>query len=134
MCGILVTLKRLTEESDDPDPVLLERISCRGPDSLRTSHAVIEDISLSFTSSVLHLRGTSITVQPVIDEAGNTLCWNGEAWFGLNCSEAENDTTNLFSSLVSHDSSVVQVLAAIRGPYAIVYYEVRLKVCIEYQI
>ena len=45
------------------------------------------------TASVLHLRG-ALTPQPATDAAtGNTLCWNGEAYEGVeNLGIAENDT------------------------------------------
>ena len=40
---------------------------------------------ISLTASVLHLRGTELCKQPIADDAGNVLLWNGEVHaLGLN--------------------------------------------------
>lgn len=124
MCGILFTLAKL----DRPprcrtDGRLLDHVRHRGPDSLVTYEVVVGDLSLSFTSSVLHLRGPQVVPQPIVDK-GNILCWNGEAWDGLDCSVTENDTLALSRVLARQDIDILRVFENIRGPYAFVYYQV----------
>lgn len=40
-------------------------------------------IHLYFFCAVLHLRGVEVMPQPVVDAAGNVLCWNGEIFDGI---------------------------------------------------
>src|SRR5690606_17776879 len=106
MCGILFRLFRKCPVTD-PCPLLLEAISRRGPDSLRTHQVERDGAVLTFTSSVLALRGTQVTVQPLVDEAtGSVLCWNGEAW-RVNGKDLprHNDTIQVFDLLRSASSS-----------------------------
>lgn len=125
MCGILFELVE-DLSSTLSDKHLLNRIACRGPDALATYSAASCGNQLKFTSSVLHLRGTNIVPQPFIDSAGNVLCWNGEAWAGLDMTEKDNDTEALANALRQRPDQVPIILESIRGPYAIVYFQVCL--------
>lgn len=49
-----------------------------GPDAQNTKEVQLERVKAQFFSSVLHLRGDQIAVQPY-EREGNILCWNGEA-------------------------------------------------------
>ena len=122
MCGILFWIEQEAELRNPVD--LLKRIHGRGPDSLHTRSVEAYDHRLSFTSSVLHLRGSHVVRQPISNDSGDVLCWNGEAWSGLNIDEAENDTAALFAVLTRNPTNVDRVLESIKGPYAIVYYQV----------
>lgn len=98
MCGILfaLTAKEYAPDSSQLDPIaargksfvelLLHKmlITSTGPDSLRTETRNVQldghtQLHLSFTSSVLALRGDHVAAQPLVDEgSGNVLCWNGQ--------------------------------------------------------
>jgi asparagine synthetase B (glutamine-hydrolysing) len=128
MCGILFRLFRKCPVTD-PCPLLLEAISRRGPDSLKTHQVERDDVILTFTSSVLALRGTGVTVQPQVDEAdGSVLCWNGEAWRvdGKDLPR-HNDTVEVFNLLKSASSSdpadFIKALRSIEGPFAFLFYD-----------
>lgn len=123
MCGILFQLLE-GDEQQDTDEILLSRVSCRGPDSLRTITRSATDHHLSFTSSVLHLRGTEVIAQPIVDQQDNVLSWNGEAWSGLDIAESANDTLALSHILEQYPASIPKIFEALRGPYAFVYYQV----------
>jgi asparagine synthetase B (glutamine-hydrolysing) len=125
MCGILVSVApRDTSASHDD---LVEWIAARGPDSLQTHRIQLPatdsqpSLELTFTSSVLHLRGNEVTVQPLISEVGDILCWNGEVWAGLKIGEDENDGVKLLAGLTA-GKPVWKVMERIEGPWAIVYY------------
>lgn len=124
MCGILFQLCGGGSQ-EDIDDLLLSRVSCRGPDSIKTITRSTPDHQLSFTSSVLHLRGNEVVTQPVVDPFGNVLSWNGEAWSGLDIAETENDTSALSQTLARESSGIPEVFERLRGPYAFIYYQVR---------
>lgn len=60
---------------------------CVGPDA-QNLHRVeidtlnVEDLTLQFYSTVLHLRGPEVVPQPRINN-GDVLCWNGEIFGGI---------------------------------------------------
>src|SRR5258707_192145 len=84
MCGIHASISWRSAHSPNAD--LTSLLHRRGPDLsgqiLTESRAADGSIiSLSFTSTVLALRGDQVTAQPLKDpESGSMLCWNGEAW------------------------------------------------------
>lgn len=70
------------------------------------------------------MRGL-LTPQPLEDDAGNVLEWNGEIFSGLPVGPEENDTA-VFSRRLSScggPSEILAVLSAIRGPWAFIYYQ-----------
>lgn len=128
MCGILVTISPSASESDVLDGNdLLDYVASRGPD-YRDTYKVLSvgECRLTFTSSVLHLRGQHVVKQPVVGETGNVLCWNGEVWSGLDVSAHDCDTSALFQALeaAAQTQTVHQVFERLRGPYAFTYYQV----------
>lgn len=126
MCGILFTLEPHSSRGrSDVDKHLLELISCRGPDSIRT-HRVTgpHDQCLTLSASVLHLRGAHIVPQPVVGSKGDVLCWNGEVWSGVDMPPLESDTQALFRLLQDNSQDIPRVFEKIRGPYAFIYYQV----------
>ena len=44
---------------------------------------VNEDLVLLLIGSTLHIRGSSVTEQPLKDSNGNVLLWNGEIFAGI---------------------------------------------------
>lgn len=128
MCGILFRLFRKCPVTD-PCPLLLEAISRRGPDSLSTHQVETKDSILTFTTSVLALRGTAVTVQPQVDETtGSVLCWNGEAW-RVDGKEIPrySDTIEVFNLLknacTTDPADFIQALQRIEGPFGFVFYD-----------
>lgn len=63
----------------------------RGPDNFSTKEKILSDhesgqtCKLILKGAVLHLRG-SLTSQPLEDDEGNVLIWNGEVFDGLHVS------------------------------------------------
>jgi hypothetical protein len=147
MCGIFFSLSRHDYVSPDSNTETLLRN--RGPDSFGTHRTAITShfdneenrssgLHATFVSTVLSLRGTSLTEQPLKDhKTGSILCWNGEAWSVAGQAVSGSDSRAVFDALIdpllTNSSSsetaslehVVQVLSSIRGPYAFVFYDAR---------
>ncbi|XP_063962595.1 uncharacterized protein LOC129271544 isoform X1 [Lytechinus pictus] len=77
----------------------------------------------SFFGQVLHLRGDP-TPQPVEDEQGNILLWNGEVFDGLEV-QGRNDTSVLSDLLcrARNAQDILNVMGAIRGPWSFIYWK-----------
>uniref|UniRef100_K3Z4N1 Glutamine amidotransferase type-2 domain-containing protein n=1 Tax=Setaria italica TaxID=4555 RepID=K3Z4N1_SETIT len=98
---------------------------------------------LLFIGATLHLRGAEPVAQPLLSPSGSVLVYNGEIYGGIEVADDENDTQALFSSLesccscdchalgrdktcpccVSDGKSVPQVLSTIKGPWALIYWQ-----------
>eukprot|EP01083_Nonionella_stella_P179888 639893_1 len=91
----------------------------RGPDSYHT-RTIDNGIKLSLSGAVLHLRGSHINAQPLTDDHGNMLLWNGEVFDGVQLGDNENDTLKVFKVLT--ESSVFDI-HKIEGPFAFIYYQ-----------
>ena len=55
----------------------------RGPDQNNAVEIERNDCSLLFYGCVLHMRGSSLALQPSISKCGNILLFNGEVFSGL---------------------------------------------------
>lgn len=149
MCGIHVSCSPHSFVA--PGPVTCDHLKKRGPDSLKTIYREFtgghglqraEDVPkpkafLTFSASVLSLRGDSVTEQPLEDpRTGSILCWNGEAWKinGVLCKG--NDTKIVFDTLLqattpkttpSSDEEIAYAFMtsyrSISGPSAFVFYD-----------
>jgi asparagine synthetase B (glutamine-hydrolysing) len=103
----------------------------RGPDSLQCHSIRAGNYWIYLAASVLSLRGSSTTEQPLVDQTTNSvLCWNGEAWKISGKIVSGNDSIAVFdlllkASLCSENSSarILRVLGDIRGPYALVFFD-----------
>ncbi|BFZ65478.1 hypothetical protein YB2330_006651 [Saitoella coloradoensis] len=127
MCGILFRLYR-HDNNNSAVEHLYPLIKARGPDVFATHAVQHGEWVMEFTSSVLHLRGSDgPTAQPLRSGSGDVLCWNGEAYRGLPTADlaepATNDGALLLSTLSAHDRDVAGVMGAVRGEWAMVYYE-----------
>jgi asparagine synthetase B (glutamine-hydrolysing) len=135
MCGIYVSVSKTGPTYLNRE---LKQLLCqRGPDHLGEAKAEIEtgngSVSLSFTSTVLALRGGHLVAQPLVDPStGSTLCWNGEAWkIGQELVRGNDGEailgllTSRTSSLSAFDSvtSVLEIIHSISGPFAFVYFD-----------
>ncbi|KAF4336285.1 asparagine synthase [Fusarium beomiforme] len=125
MCGIHATISSGTEQRLSSE---LERcLVKRGPDHTGTVKTQVNDLFLTFTSTVLSLRGDHITKQPLVDPVTESvLCWNGEAWGIRGESVQGNDGEAILVLLAeaSHGAGdVLDILRAIEGPFAFVYLD-----------
>ena len=136
MCGIFFSLSRNGHIAPDKDTATLLRN--RGPDhtglhQINVSQGDGSQVHTTFLSTVLSLRGTAVTAQPLVDEATKSvLCWNGEAWSVSGDAVDGNDSKIVFDLLLKASSTraaseskdaITQLLSNIRGPYAIVFYD-----------
>ncbi|RUS18740.1 asparagine synthase-domain-containing protein [Endogone sp. FLAS-F59071] len=99
MCGILFSLSTSSSTESIPSESwrkLQELNARRGPDAQGEYRLALPSdsasspssshnpaIHLYFFGAVLHLRGAEVMPQPVVDAAGNVLCWNGEIFDGI---------------------------------------------------
>ncbi|RYR17810.1 hypothetical protein Ahy_B03g062488 isoform A [Arachis hypogaea] len=94
---------------------------------------------LHFIGATLQLRGSNPLVQPLVDASGNVLVYNGEIFGGLDIASDCNDAEFLLQTLGrccscgycataqcarSGKSTVPDVLSTIKGPWAIIYWQV----------
>jgi asparagine synthetase B (glutamine-hydrolysing) len=137
MCGIhaIISPGNAAEISQN----LRQALSNRGPDylgqvtrSVSTADAQESNVSITFTSTVLALRGDHVAKQPFHDsELGSVLCWNGEAWKIDDQVVKGNDGEAIFAKLASSNftdaeqrkSHTLSVLRSIQGPFAFVFYD-----------
>lgn len=104
-----------------------EKLQNRGPHCSRdvTETAKIQDsvYSCLFSGHVLHMRGL-LTPQPLQDDDGNILLWNGEVFGGLPVGAEENDTEVVLQhlSLCENPSDLLSVLSQVKGPWSFIYY------------
>ncbi|PNS19897.1 hypothetical protein CAC42_7864 [Sphaceloma murrayae] len=167
MCGIFLALDR--EHDQLPTPEIQDLLMQRGPDSLqklafclhskptderirqdspvasedagRTTIPKRHDCFVTCLGSVLSLRGSTVTKQPISDDrkvedsASSFLCWNGEAWSFATSSIRGNDSIHVFN-LLSHicqcawragdehpELALAEALSAYAGPYAFTFYD-----------
>lgn len=132
MCGIHVSLSSAPRDVPEAIKTCLQN---RGPDFLGQTVCGNDASSLcclTFSSTVLALRGDHLARQPLVSPDGlSILCWNGEAWrldrrqVEGNDGEAIHDllTKASASDASSRQDAVLNVLRAIEGPFAFVYYD-----------
>ena len=135
MCGIHASIS--TKGFQPPSSDLKLLLCNRGPDHVGEAQAEVDNDGrtywLSFTSTVLALRGGHIQAQPFVSiESGSVLCWNGEAWKIGSEPIVGNDGQKLFESLMQATSqklcsdsntAVLNVLRSISGPFAFVFLD-----------
>jgi asparagine synthetase B (glutamine-hydrolysing) len=140
MCGIHASVS--TEGFLTPSLESKKLLLSRGPDCTGETEARFDSHEwpyyLSFTSTVLALRGGHVTPQPFVDtKSGSVLCWNGEAWRIGSDPIAGNDGQSIFDTLleaVAEEESVsnstiavLKVLNSISGPFAFVFLDQKHK-------
>ncbi|KAK3568722.1 hypothetical protein QTP86_013870 [Hemibagrus guttatus] len=125
MCGICCVVSLSSSRCSLHDHVY-ETLRRRGPDCSRdvTASSSNPEHSCLFSAHVLHMRG-SLTPQPLQDDHGNLLLWNGEVFGGLAVEPEENDTQVVLDRLseCKSPSDVLSVLGQVKGPWAIIYYQ-----------
>ncbi|KAK7154461.1 hypothetical protein R3I94_007706 [Phoxinus phoxinus] len=123
MCGICCVVS-LTTPHVPLEECVHENLKCRGPNCSRDITVTISDCSLLFSAHVLHMRGC-LTPQPLQDDNGNMLLWNGEVFGGLRVEQDDNDTKVVLHhlSMAQSASDVIFLLSQLKGPWAFIYYQ-----------
>lgn len=135
MCGILAILG--DEICDEYIDKLKKLIDARGPDYSSPISACTTGcgLNLRVTASVLHLRGKQIAEQPVVDQDGNILLFNGQIYeYDGNDLEQDISDTIFLSERLSEcltKADIAGVLSKIDGPFAVIYWSNSLK-CLLY--
>lgn len=125
MCGICCLVSFSVEHfSKDLKEDLLSNLTRRGPNSSKQLSKSSVHYQCLFSGHVLHLRG-DLTVQPVEDEGGNVLLWNGEVFGGVKVEAEENDTQVMFRflSACKTDSDIISLFSEVQGPWSFIYYQ-----------
>lgn len=125
MCGIFCLLT-LSHTQFEWDKTVHEHLKRRGPNWSQdlTVRGTNRCYQCLFSAHVLHMRGL-LTPQPVQDNSGNVLLWNGEIFGGLPVTPEENDTAVVSQrlSFCNSPSEILSVLSTVRGPWGFVYYQ-----------
>jgi asparagine synthetase B (glutamine-hydrolysing) len=135
MCGIYASVSKKGQPHPSQD--LRRLLYNRGPDHIEESLCRIQVnddvLRLSFTSTVLALRGGHVVKQPLTDSVtGSMLCWNGEAWRISQNPVEGNDSEAVLHLLATctHDvpklysiTAVLEVIRSISGPFAFVFFD-----------
>ncbi|KXN73002.1 hypothetical protein CONCODRAFT_15808 [Conidiobolus coronatus NRRL 28638] len=130
MCGILFSLSPNTGSKLEDDPSwqeLYKLLINRGPDyfEVNSPENFFPDLKPNVGGFVLHLRGTEVTPQPMSNDEGDWMAFNGEIFGGINISIDQNDTKIIFQKLASCSNSddIINLLSGVEGPYSILYYK-----------
>ncbi|XP_074550659.1 asparagine synthetase domain-containing protein 1 [Halichoeres trimaculatus] len=125
MCGIFCLLS-LSPAQIKLDKTICEHLKRRGPNFSQdlTVGGTNPCYQCLFSAHVLHMRGL-LTPQPVQDNTGNVLLWNGEIFGGVPVMSEENDTAVVSKRLSSCTSSseILSTLSSIRGPWGFIYFQ-----------
>ncbi|XP_031099449.1 asparagine synthetase domain-containing protein 1 [Ipomoea triloba] len=117
--------------------------NCSKKTDIKLSNGSAKELfgELRFIGATLQLRGVNPIVQPLVDECGNILVYNGEIFGGICVASYGNDTEVLMQSLReccccissghnrSHfsdgqlQSSIPELLSRIKGPWAMIYWQ-----------
>ncbi|KAJ4804501.1 Asparagine synthetase domain-containing protein 1 [Rhynchospora pubera] len=153
MCGIALILS--DGEIQEGNPSLEELQSSllrRGPDRLGLARVLLStdgevavktevrekekeegcSLELCLIGAELQLRGVNTICQPLVSPSGNILIFNGEIFGGIKVPPEKNDAESLLRELESccwgnehKGKSVPDVLSSIRGPWALMYWQIR---------
>lgn len=96
MCGIGLCIWNHSSNTDDVHQDLShiqDSIQHRGPDCFQCYK--MAEFDIAFMGSVLSLRGSEITEQPLISSLGDIFIWNGEVFDGLKVVYVSDDKNRL---------------------------------------
>lgn len=136
MCGILALLGE-QKISHETFGTIINFIDARGPDFQSHQQDLLKScgLRLKLKCSILHLRGLDMQIQPLIDDPGNFLMFNGQIYSYDNrvIDETKSDTTFLFERLNDCSSmpDIADVCSLIDGPFAVIYWNEKLR-CLVY--
>ncbi|XP_071542024.1 asparagine synthetase domain-containing protein 1 isoform X1 [Panulirus ornatus] len=121
ICGSLVPPQQLEDQICSDHTLLCHR----GPDVYGKKVVSISDkVTAVFEGCVLWLQGIEPTTQPVTDEYGNILLWNGDILAGFEIPENESDTKYISDNLATKgEAAILSFLGTIKGPWSLIYYQ-----------
>ncbi|CAG0920124.1 unnamed protein product [Notodromas monacha] len=130
MCGIFCVISaknpddvRVSFEIIDVWESLLES---RGPDSKGSQDIDAGCCCLKMAGYVLWQQGQKMTSQPLLDESGNALLWNGNVFGGLEIPPGHSDTEAILQGL-SNAENIPAFFQKLEGPGSLIYYDNRSK-------
>ena len=127
MCGIYACIHPTDRPPPPLDPLLQSLLQARGPDVCTQGSLLLGNgLTLSYCCTVLWLQGEKPQGQPVTDNAGNLLMWNGDVYNRENLGDENNNEcdTNLLSEKLGEavtEGEVLKVFGRVKGPWAFVY-------------
>ncbi|KAJ3685584.1 hypothetical protein LUZ61_014748 [Rhynchospora tenuis] len=153
MCGIALILSDGEVQLGNPSlEELQSSLLRRGPDRLGLARVLLSSdgevvvktevrekekeegcsVELCLIGAELQLRGVNTICQPLISPSGNILIFNGEIFGGIEVPPEKNDAESLLHELElccwgneNKGNSVPDVLSSIRGPWALIYWQIR---------
>ncbi|KAG5513376.1 hypothetical protein PMAC_001439 [Pneumocystis sp. 'macacae'] len=123
MCGIFLRISHVQSKNKDDYREIIDLVNFRGPDGSRTVEIELKNIKLEIHCSVLNLRGNKRTVlQPIRNDYGDILCWNGEVWGGLEMTFFDNDAIQVMKAFSKFSEDILGAFCNIHGPYSFIYF------------
>lgn len=101
----------------------------RGPDVANQRTFKVFKWNVVLSGYTLWLQGDAPTQQPLVDESGSMLLWNGDAFYtkvsNQTISEKMSDSQFLLEQLEICTSveEICSILESVQGPWSIVYYK-----------
>ncbi|BGP57132.1 hypothetical protein JCM8202v2_004772 [Rhodotorula sphaerocarpa] len=129
MCGIAFIAAPVSPVDHAQWERYTQAVKDRGPDASgectrQVDHDDGSKLELRFYGSVLHMRGDTVTPQPLIAPSGDALLWNGEIFDGLEVDEHENDGLKLLERIERlGPERFLEAIGPVEGPYAFVYFQ-----------
>ena len=127
MCGIYFHAKNSNCScfSDQDQTKVLQLNRNRGPNAEKRVDRQSQNWNLQFNGFLLWLRGSSPQVQPLVQENGDVLLWNGDAFNDAQLNTNETSDTEIIAQRLSKASSedeILKVFAQLEGPGAFVFF------------
>jgi asparagine synthetase B (glutamine-hydrolysing) len=133
MCGISLEISSRSHKADhhsSPLESVASLLKRRGRDHFGTYSNTLErddlHLGFQFLSSVLHMRGTDITPQPIILNNGDVFVMNGEIFGGLEIPPGISDSITLaqkISNSKKDPNNILELVCGLLGPYSFIYYD-----------
>ncbi|VVC33546.1 Hypothetical protein CINCED_3A002965 [Cinara cedri] len=124
MCGIFCSFVKGSAVCDSINKCR-SSLQKRGPDIGSTCQIKVNDYTALFSGNILWIQGERPTNQPYVDDKGNILLWNGDAYswnVTVNASIKDSDT-KIISDFLCYEGNMELLMTSVQGPYSIIYYD-----------
>ena len=143
MCGVVLVVEEssssyrlsdvkplasMVDCTSDIDIGLSCALSRRGPDACATFNHASHKFCIRLTAAILQLRGEEMVDSPLMVANDCAMAFNGEIYRGLPYQDStQRDAALLFRALgdAKEESSKIELLSGVRGPWAIVYFDMK---------
>lgn len=133
MCGIFACIcSEKSSKKINSNESIRYFLSRRGPDQFGKKEIAIDchlnnDLLITLMSSGLQLRGSCD--QPLLDETGSSLQWNGQIFNGIEVNKSDSDTEVLMKLLskCNNEKDLIQLLSSICGPWSFTFWNNKTK-------